>query len=273
MPVPPSSRGTSTCSTGSPVASRSRVTTSLRSQLEPTSPGKVETMISSTRSSWTACIAAVYGSGWAICPWASIPAPRSAESARRRRRSASGCPAICGSLCGHMIMKLAGERAARSLIFAISGSPSTVSFAITSTFASPPSSLRSTTTCSTGIEPATFSIRSTTWRRIHPERDSGCVETMMLVDRRLELGERVADGVHRVGLDDEPVGRDPGLAQLVERLVEPAPRRRPARVLVDDVPLARRVHGQTTVTWSAPRPLDRLGQRPPATVSFATTSR
>ena len=56
----------------------------------------------------------------------------------RRRRSASGCSARDGSLCGQMIRKLAGERAARSRIRSRSGSPTTVSFATTSTFASPP---------------------------------------------------------------------------------------------------------------------------------------
>ena len=53
------------------------------------SPGNVETMISSTRSSFTACIAAVYGSGCTTWPCASMPSPRSSVSARRRRRSAS----------------------------------------------------------------------------------------------------------------------------------------------------------------------------------------
>ena len=71
-------------------------------------PGKVETMISSTRSSWTACIAAAYGSGCAIWPCASMPAPRSSASARRSRRSASGCPLGRRSLCGATIRKLAG---------------------------------------------------------------------------------------------------------------------------------------------------------------------
>ena len=48
---------------------------------EPRCSGKVETMISSTRSSRTACIAAVNGSGWATWPCASIP---SAAQLRQR---------------------------------------------------------------------------------------------------------------------------------------------------------------------------------------------
>ena len=160
-------------------------------------------MISSTRSSCTACIAAVYGSGWAIWPCASMPAPRSAASARRRRRSASGWSCRAGSLWGQISRKLAGgSLAARSLIDCSRVSPSTVSLAITSTFASPPSRERSTTTCSTGMSPAAL----------------------------------------RICVDDEAVGRDSRLGQAGEGLVEPTPRGRGARVLVDDIALARRVH-------------------------------
>src|SRR5207302_8767293 len=82
-----------TCVTGSFVSSRRRSTRSLRSQPDR-SGSKVETMISSIRSSWISCIAASNGSGWATHPWASMPEPRSPSSARRRRRSASAC-----SLC------------------------------------------------------------------------------------------------------------------------------------------------------------------------------
>ena len=56
-----------------------------------------------------------------------------------------------------------------------------------------------------------------------------------LVDGRLERRERVADGGRGIRLDDVAVGRDPGLAQMVERPLEAAPRRRAARVGVDDV--------------------------------------
>src|SRR5204862_3773254 len=60
-----------------------------------------------------------------------------------------------------------------------------------------------------------------------------------LVRRRLELGEGVADGVDGVGVDDEPVRRDPGVTQHLQRPLEPAARGGAARVLVDDVALAR----------------------------------
>ena len=88
MPSPPPAE--MTWSTGSPVSLRNRWTRSRRSQ-PLRSPGNVETMISSTRSSPTTFRAAVYGSGWTTCPWASMPAPRSSPSARRSRRSASAC--------------------------------------------------------------------------------------------------------------------------------------------------------------------------------------
>ena len=73
-----------TWSTGRPVSLRSRPTRSRRSQPER-ALGKVETMISSTRSSCVASIVAVNGSGWTTWPCASIPSERSSESARRRR--------------------------------------------------------------------------------------------------------------------------------------------------------------------------------------------
>ena len=57
---------------------------------------KVDTMISSTRSSAMASSAAENGSGWATWPCASIPSPRSSASARLSRRSASGCSACVG---------------------------------------------------------------------------------------------------------------------------------------------------------------------------------
>ena len=82
MPAPPRrSCRRSTCSTGSPSPCCSRSTRSPRSQPE-LSGSNVETMISSTRSSCTACIAALNGSGCAIWPCASIPSPRSVASAR-----------------------------------------------------------------------------------------------------------------------------------------------------------------------------------------------
>src|SRR5262245_50357758 len=173
--APTSSAGITTCSTGTPESFWSRWIRSFR--IHGDSAGsKVETMISSTRSSSIACIAAVYGSGWATCPCASIPRPRSSASTRRSRRSASGCDPCSGSLCGEMIRKPAGLREARSRIRSRSASPITVSFAITRTLAGPSSSSRSTTTCSTGTSPAAFLTRSTTLRRIQPDFSTGCVD-------------------------------------------------------------------------------------------------
>src|SRR5205814_4396057 len=63
-----------------------------------------------------------------------------------------------------------------------------------------------------------------------------------LVDGRLELRERVANRSRGIRLDDVAVGRDAGLAQVVEGTVEPATRRRAARVGVDDVAPLRLVH-------------------------------
>ena len=216
-------------------------------------------MISSTRSSWTACIAAVYGSGCAIWPCASMPAPRSAASAGAAGARHRGAPASWRSLCGAMIRKPPGDRAARSLIFVeqrLVARPSRSR----SRARSPrrPPRFRSTTTCSTGTAPATFSIRSTTCAhparpRLRVRRDDD------LVHRRLELRERVAHRVHRVGLDDEAVRRDPRRPKLLERLVEPPPGGRPPRVLVDDVALAGRVHRADDRDLSRRRPaLERL---------------
>ena len=44
-----------------------------------------------------------------------------------------------------------------------------------------------------------------------------------LVDRRLELRDRVANRGHGISLDDEPVREDLLAAQHRERLLEPAP--------------------------------------------------
>ena len=86
---------------------------------EPRCSGNVETMISSTRSSWTACIAAVNGSGCAIWPCASIPSPRS--SRQRLPQPPLGlrvrAPAP-GRSAGEMIRKLAGA-APRALADAV----------------------------------------------------------------------------------------------------------------------------------------------------------
>ena len=128
-PRPPRSRAhpgrtgsdaeTTCCDRAGPSPCASRATRSRRSQ-PLRSPGNVETMISSIRSSFVACIAAVNGSGWTIWPCASMPSPRSSVSARRRRRSASVSSSPSRSACGATIRKLAGPSLARVRIRASS---------------------------------------------------------------------------------------------------------------------------------------------------------
>src|SRR5262249_15242966 len=48
-------------------------------------------------------------------------------------------------------------------------------------------------------------------------------------------GQHVPHGRDGMGLDDVPVGSDPGVVERMERVVEPSSGRRPARVFVDDV--------------------------------------
>ena len=62
------------------------------------------------------------------------------------------------------------------------------------------------------------------------------------VDRRLELGQRVADSSDRIGLDDEAVRGDSFVPEQRQRPVEPPPRCGAPRVLVDDVAALRLVH-------------------------------
>src|SRR6476646_4630923 len=165
--------GEITWSTGRPVSLRSRSTRSRRNQ-PLFSPGNVEMMISSTRSSWTTFSAAVCGSGWTICPCALIPSLRSSVRARRSLRSASPCSSV--SACGATIRNAAFPCAARFRMRSSSSSESTVWFATTSTLVFSSGS-RSTVTCLTGMLPAVRSISWTTSRRIQPDRSALCVET------------------------------------------------------------------------------------------------
>src|SRR3990172_1395379 len=80
-----------TWSTGRALSPRSRPTRSRRSHPER-SPGKVETMTSSVRSSSIASIAATNGSGWAICPWTSSPSAR--RIALRAHDQKARCPLL-----------------------------------------------------------------------------------------------------------------------------------------------------------------------------------
>ena len=91
----------------------------------------------------------------------------------------------------------------------------------------------------------------------------------------LELVDRVAERGHGIGLDDDAVRGDACRAQQLERLVEPPPRGGAARVVVDDVALARlvhrREHGHLHVAVLAPCSSIRSTSAFETTVSFATT--
>ena len=140
-----------------------------------------------------------------------------------------------------MMRKLAGPAAARSRIFSSSGSPTTVSFAITSTFFSSGASrardeVLDRHVAGSGADPVEDAAAQPARLLLGMRRDEN------LVDRRLERRERIANRRRRIRLDDVAVGRDAGLAQVPERALEPAPRRRAARVGVDDVAPLRLVH-------------------------------
>ena len=130
--------------------------------------------------------------------------------------------------------ELAGPFAARSRICSSSGSPTTVSFATTRTFASPPSSCsRSTTTCSTGKPPAALDpfddvLPQPAGALLRMRRDDD------LVGRRSIVA--IASRARQPGRSRRRGRRgDPGGAWALERALEPAARRGAARVLVDDV--------------------------------------
>ena len=81
----------------------------------------------------------------------------------------------------------------------------------------------STTTCSTGMAAGERArSRSTTLRRIQPERSARVRRDDDLVDRRLELRERVLHRLHRAGLDDEALRGDAAVAQRLQRLARAA---------------------------------------------------
>src|SRR5262245_20102861 len=84
-----------------------------------------------------------------------------------------------------------------------------------------------------------------------------------LVDRRLELRERVADRSHGICLHDEPMGRDAFVPEHAECAVQPPPCRGAAGVLVDDITTLGLVdggdHGHAQVAVFLV-PLDRFDQ-------------
>ena len=157
-----------------PCPSAARSTRSRRSQPER-SPGNVETMISSTRSSWTACMRGGVRVGVRDLPVrvdalaaqlgerAAQAAARPPGAARRvalRRRRSGSSPALARGARADPVEQL-GRRA-------------TVSFAITRTFGSLALAATSTTTCSTGRSPAARSdVARRRSRRIQPDCSAG----------------------------------------------------------------------------------------------------
>ena len=196
-------------------------------------------MISSVRSSRTACIAAVNGSGCAIWPCTSMPSARSVDRAARRRRSASGCSERVGSLCGATIRKLASLSRALARMRSSSGSPSTVSFATTSTFARARAA-SALTTCSTGLPARSLAnlleevLPQPSRLRLGMGRDDDLVDVLR--------GEGVLDGAERIVVDHVAVGGNPGLAECRECPVEAPTGCRTSRVAIDDVPGSRLGH-------------------------------
>ena len=87
--------------------------------------------------------------------------------------------------------------------------------------------------------------------------------------------DRVLDGVSGSWSTTCPSAGDPRLAELLQRAVEPPAGRRAARVLVDDVALARLVHGRDHRRRARRLPAARRrtasSSSSPASVSFATT--
>ena len=220
----------------------------------------VETTISSTRSSCTASIAALNGSGCATWPWTSIPSWRNSRERALMRRSASGCAAAVGSLCGERMRKLGG-RAARSRISreAARRARSRSRSRERSSRSAPPSP---ETRCSTGRSRRPSG--SGRGRSAAASRTSlGCVETRISSTGGSSCASASRTRRGGIRLDDVAVGGNPGLAQMLERPLEPAARRRAARVAVDDVAALRLAHRRDDVTSRSRRARrERVAQRP-----------
>ena len=168
-----STGSTTTCWTGRSAPLSMRPTTLRRSQPE-VAAGKVETMISSTCSSWTTLSAAVTGSGSPMWPVASTPSRFSSASALSSRSCTPGWSA------GATSVKSVGADRARSRIASSSGPPTIVWLAITRTWIRSRGEARSTSTWVTGMSLATLRARSMRPPRSQLERTApGCVEMMI----------------------------------------------------------------------------------------------
>ena len=147
------------------------------------SPWNVETMISSTRSSRTASSVAVYGSGCAIWPCASMPAPRSSRAHAAGGAPPRGAPTASGRSAATRGGSSPETCAARSRIRVRSGSPITVSFATTRTLAGACLLADIDDDVLDRQPPRRVAIRSRTFLRSQPDFFSGCVETTISVGR------------------------------------------------------------------------------------------
>ena len=188
-----------------------------------------------------AWIAAVYGIRMRDLAVRVDPLPRSSASARRSRRSASGCSSW-------REVALRRDRAGSSpapcsrapRIRSSSGSPTIVSFATTSTFFCPPSSARSTTTCSTGSSRGDLLDRAR--RRCAAASPTAPADGSRR--RSPSAGGSSCASASRTasaGSDSttKPCAEMPASRRRASVRSSRRPRRGAARVLVDDVALAR----------------------------------
>ena len=193
------------------------------------------------RSSRTACIAAVNGSGCATWPCASIPSARSTRQhlpqpplrlgmrallrvALRRDDQEARPPAAARLLADALEQRLAEHRLVRDDEDVLRADPR-------------------------------GDVGDDVLDRERPGRLADLLEQVAPppAGRRLGMGrddqlvrlldrDRVLHSRERVVVDDMAGGRDPGLAKARQRPVEPPAGRSTTGVVVDDVPLARRVH-------------------------------
>ena len=158
-------------------------------------------MISSTRSSCIALIAAATGIGVA-----DVAARLDARGLELRDRAAASARSAPGGSAGTTTVNSAGdgggalahgreERARRRR----SG------FRSRARARARAARSRSTTTCSTGTSPAALRARSIRFPRSQPERSSGCVE--MIISSGSYSREPVAERLQRIGIDDGARGR------------------------------------------------------------------
>ena len=187
MRSPPARTGEITWSTGRPVSLRSRSTRSRRSQ-PLFSPGNVETMISSTRSSWTTCHRRRVRIGVDDLPVRVDPL--AAQLGERAAQPAVGVVVLLVSLCGATIRKLPALRGALRGCGRAARPRGRSGSRSTSTFVSSSGS-RSTMTCLTGM-PLRGALDLLDDVAAHPARPLGAVRRDDdLVDLRLELCERI----------------------------------------------------------------------------------